>query len=312
MKLSHVALLLALLLVTGRTTNVLATDDTLAADQTAFLPFASQDTFQQAHPFQSPIRKFNNETAAIATTLYDTYYSNVNIAGTDGQSASHSTLVRGFQRYMSQVAANGNTALGYASYCLEQATKLLRYHGLNDEQAGLETADVFAYWVEMAETTSSENAESTANAKARRSEPVECLYVACNTRNDSSALLGTLGKVTVEYPLGSPSRSALIAEFYWADEEFCPTLASNVRFGNPWQFHIGNPDEDRTDSRQATASSIVTRLATWVQGSLDGWDVAFRNISRQIARLDWTLSLKSQSADRAVRNTAPASNPINR
>jgi hypothetical protein len=80
-----------------------------------------------------------------------------------------------------------------------------------------------------------------------------------------------------------------------------------------WCSVVGDANQGGTAEKQApVAPMMVARLAQWAKSSLDGWNAAFRNISRQIARLDWTFLLAGQTADRAVRNAAPAPSLIER
>jgi len=340
MKCSRVALLLTLVL-TGRTAGVLAADDgtTFAGQQTVLLPLPCLEPFRQGVPFQSPIGGRSDKLAANASSPYDMYYANgldwgyyeensqdenggqvsngdksgEKIAGADEDLAVDARLARSFQGGMSWRAASGKTAMGYASHCWEQAVTFLRDHSPNGEEAGLKPDDTSDDWAEADDETSPAETEHAAVGEPPRHEWVECLYVASCPKQNDAAFLATPGKVGVEYPLGSASQSAVFAEFYWADGEFCPSLASNSEIAMPWRSIFGDANQGRADNEQAPAApSMATRLANWAKSSLNEWNVAFRNISRQIARLDWTLLLKSRLGDRAVRNTAPASNPIER
>ena len=345
MKCSRVALLLLLVLTSG-TAGVLATDNgTAVVGQQVLPPLPCLETFRHVTLFQSPICKRGDELAAGAGSPYDTYYTNAldsgyyaensqdkrgeqfnnnaksgeTRVGADESSASDARLVS-FQRGMSWLAASGEQAMGYVSHCWEQAVTFLGDRDPSDEEVGLESDDAFEDWAEegwaeMADETHPVETEHVAVAKPPHSKRVECLYVASCPTYDNPAFLATLGRATIEYPLGVTSRSVLFGEYYCVDGEFCPTLTPNADFANQWRFLAGGTDQARTDDQQvpaASSTSLAIRLAHLAKSSLNEWNVAFRNISRQIARLDWTLLFRSQPADRAVQNTAPAAHRIAR
>jgi len=320
MKCSRVALLLLLVLTSG-TAGVLAAES-------GTVPLHGLETLRKTTAFQSPIRVDADELFSNASSPYDMYYANgrywagcdknsvsedADATGGAGELAIGANLGRCVRRGMSWLAANGKAAIGYASRYWEQAATFFRDHSLNGEEAGLNSDDMFDDFAETGDEVSPVAARHAAAIEPARPKPVECVYVTSCPRHNNATVLATLGKVTVEYPLGSAWQSALSGEFYWVNEESCPTLASNMDFTVPWQSTAGDANQGGKDQKQASAApSMATRLGHWVKSWLGEWNVAFRNISRQIARLDWTLLLKSQLPDRAVRNTAPASRPIQR
>ncbi len=333
MKCVHFALLL-LLVLTSRTTGVLAADDqaTVTGEQRMeqrTLPSLPSPATLRSTLHRSSIRINADETATNVFSAYDMYYASglycgdngensegiaeaqvsnsdaddVTTANTAGEPPSVAKLCCDVQRYMSRLATYGRMAAAYASQYWEQA-ETFRWEQEEKRaevgEAGVDSSESFDRF-----------------AIARRAmlgipahlEPVEYLYVAsCNNR----AILATLGKLTGEYRSGTASH-ALVGEFYRIDVETCSTLTPTADFAMPWRSNSGETSQDRKDVEQASApASVATRFEYWAKWWLGDWNVVFRNISRQIARLDWTTLLTGKSGGLAVRYPAAASQPLER
>ena len=221
----------------------------------------------------------------------------------------------------------------------EQAAALLREHERNDEEAGLELDDWFDCFAEGNCATLGEPAPISVAMESSprqipengtvpfsltrklgqspfgepvRPEPAERLYVTTCQHNDG-IILATLGKMTAEYRRGSTRYLTLSGEFYRIDDESCPAFVLNADFATASQPSAGEASQNRREQQQASGRlSTGAWLEYWAKWWLGDWDVVFRNISRQIARLDWTVLLTGRPSGLAVRNPAPASSSVAR
>jgi hypothetical protein len=345
MKCSHVALLLTLIL-TGRAAGALAADEaiTLSAvtgEGMAALRLPCLETFRLADSFRGgiSISMRDVEPAANAGSPYDTYYTNssywgysggnshdeatwqVNADGdrnvTSGEAekelAIGARLTQGFERGVSWLAANGKTTMGFASRCWQQMVAFVCNHGADGGEVGLDSEDDFDEVTETNDETNAVEAKQAIESKPACPKLVEYLFVTSGPQYDDVALLSRWGKPTIACPWGHTCQSAVCAEYCWSDGEFCANLTITAESAKRWCSVVGDANQGGTAEKQApVAPMMVARLAQWAKSSLDGWNAAFRNISRQIARLDWTFLLAGQTADRAVRNAAPAPSLIER
>jgi hypothetical protein len=104
-----------------------------------------------------------------------------------------------------------------------------------------------------------------------------------------------------------------VAEFCRIDAVTCSTRTPTADFAMPSQHGIGDASQDWDDQEQASAVPSVTTLwECWAKWWGGDENVVFRNISRQIARLDWTLLLTGRPSGLAIRGTMPAENSVER
>jgi hypothetical protein len=104
-----------------------------------------------------------------------------------------------------------------------------------------------------------------------------------------------------------------VAEFYRIDAESFSTLTPTVDFAMPRRYSSGATSQDEKQQELAlAATSLATQLEHWAKWWPGDWNVVFRNISRQIARLDWTTLLTGKSGGVAARNTTPLAHPVER
>jgi hypothetical protein len=274
MKCFAIALLLPLVL-TGQTTGVLGADDRAAVAMTEGY-----------------------------SSRYDMYYANGAASGPARHESSLGVrLGRGVQGYVSQLATYGKTAASYAWQYWKQATAFVRQQEKSRVEAELARHDRFDRLVK--------SARAAVGAAARR-EPVEWLYVT-SCKYNNGAIPATLGKVTGEYRWGYSAQTMLLAEFCRIDDEACPSFVTSSEFATLSQANAGEAKQDRKDREQAAAALLwAARFQQWTKWWLGDWDVVFRNISRQIARLDWTTLLTGKHSDLAVHNGTPASNSVER
>jgi hypothetical protein len=349
---SAIALLLTLVL-TGRMPELLAADDgmTLAARQVALLALPCPECLRPASPFQSPVCRHGDESAADASSPYDMYYSDglepgycagnfqsenggqsngndkngmTEDSGREG-SAIDARLARSLHGGASWLAAAGKTVMDYASCWWEQG-RFVRENNPGGDEAELKSVDASDDGMKTAENASSAETERTVVGEPPRQPLVECLYVAAGPKFGDAARFAAPGRISVQHSLGFAPQSAVFAEFYWVGGEVCPNLTTDADATVPWRVILddGGPGAKgdspifaegkvgTVSEQPASALSVAMWLVDWVKASLADGDAAFRSISQRIARLDWTLLLNGQSEDRAVRNTAPASNPIAR
>ena len=191
--------------------------------------------------------------------------------------------------------------------------KFVRDRGVSGSPVGLDPDDDFDEMAEMDDETSAVEAKHVAVSQPAHSKLVEYLCVTSCPQYDDVAFLASWGKPTIACPWGHTCQSALSGEYCWSVGEFFADLTVTAESAERWCSVVGDVDQGRTAEKHPSATpTMAARLAQWAKSSLEEWNVAFRNISRQIARLDWTALLAAGTADRAVRNTAPASNPIER
>jgi hypothetical protein len=334
MKCPRIALLLLALIVASQTAGIRAADycALLANEQATLLPLPGLENFWSTNSCQSPVAQQNDEAVADAGSPYDMYYARGlylgslaktsdgetgrEKAGFDEQTVVNATLDRCFQFSVSWFAINGKTALGYASRGWEQAVTFLRDHNPNSDETGLELDDTLDY---LADLTDEMGPAESEQAESPMPEPVGHLFVVSRLNYGNTLVLGTLGKnVAIEDASVSETQHPLFAVF--CSDDLAPTaeVAANFDAAALWQaaaspaLTLSEQAEQRPAGVFSAATSVVTRVTQWVKWQFNPWNVAFRNISQQIARLDWTLWLKSEHADRAVRNTMPVKNPINR
>jgi hypothetical protein len=326
----HIALLLPLVL-TGRTTGVLAANDcpTVAAQQRILLPPFWPEALRQTPPFQSPVRIDADLRAADVFSPYDMYYANglywgdcgENPTAKSGSQANNraansatnasvyevwsigTTLGRYVQSYMPQLAACGKTAFVYASKYWKQTAAFVRDRETCRAETRLHPHDKFG-----------------CVAKGDRAmpgilvlpEPAERLYVTICPYN-KGAILATLGKVRAEYRWGPAPHATLLGEFYQIDDESCPTFAATGDFAASSQSGAGEANQvQKAPGQTSAAPSVATWWEQWARWWLGDRNVVFRNISRQIAGLDWTILLTGKPSDLSVRSTAPAANSVAR
>jgi hypothetical protein len=308
----QIALLLPLVL-TGRTTGVSAVNDqpTASSQERIVLPLARWETLHRTSAFQSRIGDDADRLNADVFSPYDMYYAK-GATKTDIHPLSiGARLSRCVERYTSQIASYGKTAVVCASQYWKETLAFVREREMDlatGEGAGLD-----------------DTAESGATPapQAVRCESVERLYVTTCEYSDVTSLT-TLGKVTADYRRGPSRYATLLGEFYRIDEESCPAFVANGDFAALSQARGEEADQEENDrgvegesptladTNSRIAASAATWMERWATLWLGDWDVVFRNISRQIARLDWTVLLTGRAWGLAVRSTGPASESVER
>jgi hypothetical protein len=293
MKCVQIALLLPLVFA-GRATGALAANDrpTIAGQLRIALPPTWPETLRQTTPFQSRIDIDANGLRAdffspYDFSPYDAYYANsATSAKTHNKSSVGARLSGCVQGYVSQLATYGKAVAVYASRYWKQVATYLHEREKNSAEAGL--------------------------ASQTRREPTEWLCVMSYKDNDG-VILATLGKVTPEYRLGPVPRPALLGEFCQIDDERCPIFVDSAESAAPSQPGVGEANQGgRSRAQASVAQSVATRLQQLAKWWLGDWDVVFRNISGQIARLDWTVLLTGKPSDLAVHNMLPAPEAVKR
>ncbi|MFZ1932940.1 MAG: hypothetical protein WCB27_01555 [Thermoguttaceae bacterium] len=274
MKCLAVALLLPLVL-TGQTTGVSVADDRS--------PVAMTEGF---------------------SSRYDMYYANGAASGdAPHESSLGARLGRGVQGYVSQLSGYGEMAATYAWRYWKQAMAFVRQQEKSRVKAELARRDRF--------DRLAKSAHAAIGAAARR-EPGEWLYVT-SCKYNNGAIPATLGKVTGEHRWGYSTQTMLLAEFCRIDDEACPSFATGAELATLSPSGAGEANQDRKDREQVSAAaSWATRLQQWTRWWLGDRDVVFRNISRQIARLDWTTLLTGKHSDVAVHSGTHASSSVER
>jgi hypothetical protein len=349
------ALLLPLVL-TGRTTAVLAANDRpTAASQPTLPPVAWPESLRQAPSCQSPVRSDADLLSADVLSQYDTYYANGlywgnrdgNAMGKDGShvdnnGARGATKANTYDvwsigakwgwcvhRYVPQAAIYGKIAVAYASqYCQEAAT-FVRELEEDGTEAELVSSDKLDRRVEESRVGlgGGTSAGETPAPQETRHDSAERLYVIrCDYNN--RAILARLGKATPNYRLTPSPYATLLGEFYRLDDEACPAFVTSANFAALLQARNeesdwgdkdgsikGNVKEESDIFANAKIETIlvtVTGMDYWASWWTGDWGVVFRNISRQIARLDWTVLLTGKLSKVAAHKTAPAAGAIKR
>jgi hypothetical protein len=233
-----------------------------------------------------------------------------------GELATSLILGRHAQRCLAWLVANGKIAVDCASYCSKQVAAFIRQHAPNGEEDVEQNDDIFDIidqFAEMGDETNTVESEQSAAGKTAHPEPVEFVVVTPCPESGRATLFRTLGRVTPEGRQGLTSHPALMGEFVWIDEETSPKWALSADFATPCCPSPHDVAETPRGQVQASgAHFMVTLLEYCAKYCLGDWNVVFRNISRQIARLDWTPLVKGTPSDLAVRNTVPASAFIGR
>jgi hypothetical protein len=344
MKCSIAALLLTLVLADRPAVATTADDETnMVARQTSLLPSPCEEFFGRATRFQSPIGAQNGEVDRDgADSLYDKYYSGgLEQQPSEGDSKDGATaqassddedeitaapdreltdeptigsrLAGGLQLGISWLATSGETALGFASKWWEQGVTFLPAQNPSSEEVAGGSNGVAEDRAEANEDAPQTEAEQSALVEPPHHEWTERLYVTPSQNGIDMASLASPGRLNIEHSLGIGPKSAVFADFYWAEGDVSTGMPLISDIAMPWRSVFEEVKQDTTGKASTPATpSLARRMADWAEASLGDWTVAFRNISRQIARLDWTLLLKDGVGDRAVRNTVGASNPIER
>ena len=283
MECSGVALVLVLVLA-GQTTDVLPTNDhaLVVGRQEMLPPLDLPETLRQLTLCQSPIRSDADEASAEVLSRYDMYYANGLYRG-NCENSQHND--GGPVHNSDASGATGTKTPHESPFSAKMRCCILRCMS----------------WLAGYGTT------AIARTSICRDDPAERLYVTTCNRNDG-IILASLGKLTGEYRLESTRYSTLLGEFYRIDDESCPAFTLNADFATAWQPSVAGANRERKKQEQASAElSIGTWLDYWATRWLGDWNAVFRNISRQIARLDWTVLLTGKSSGLAVRHPAPAS-----
>ncbi len=349
MKCFHIALLLPLVL-TGRTPGVLAANDcpVVVGEQGVLMSMAWPKALRRTSVFQSRIGLDADQLTANVFSPYDMYYANggyrANQAGSrpsdDGSQVNDSAadeamrakmhdvltvaarLGRYAEHYASQVAAYGKAAVVYASQRWTQAAAFVHEREKNGAESGLAHRD-------RRDRVAQRNRAGLGMAPP--SEPVEYLYITSREPNQG-AILATLSKAVVEYRLRPSQYATLLGEFCQVDDQLFATVTPTADFAMPWGPNVEDVEVEIKRDRNVKGSGSglaqtktgafpqtkigtvpwavpLEQLAKWWLGD---WDVVFRDISRQIAGLDWTVVLTGRPSHLAVHGTAQASKPVER
>jgi hypothetical protein len=334
MKCFHVALVL-LLVFAGRTTGVAAAneDATVASQEGMLLTPAWREIFRQSPAYTSPAGNDADQFTADVFTGYDAYYANTlcrsGSSGKDSACTSSSPVAQEetadgatlkvrtalafgarvcccAKPWMSSLAAYSETAAVYASECWNETVASICERATSRDETGL------AVRSRMGETVA---------PGGELPESIERVYV--TSCRSSRPILATLGKPTAEYRMAPPPQATLLGEFYTIDAPSCPAFVTEADFAALSQASAEEAIRGgrglRADSKDRTfADSVIgtirsaTWLGQWTAWWMVDWDVVFRNISRQIARLDWTIVLTGRPSDLTVRNMASGSGSVER
>jgi hypothetical protein len=243
-------------------------------------------------------------------------FANTRTGKVSGQLTTSLLLGRHAQRCLTWLVANGKMALDCASYCSEQVAAFIRQHEPNGEEDIGQNDDIFNLFDQVAEMGDEANTvepEQTAAGKPTHPNPVEFLVVTPCPESSRTTFFRRLGRVTLEDRQGLTSHPALMGEFVWIDPETSPKWALNADFATPCCPNAQNATETPAGQAQASGTPVMVRFLEYcAKCCLGDWNVVFRNISRQIALLDWTPLVKGTPSDLAARNTVPASAFIGR
>jgi hypothetical protein len=232
-------------------------------------------------------------------------------------------------RYVPQLAIYGKTAVNYASQHWNEAAAFV--HELEKDRTESELVSHSKLDCRIEDSCVGPRGSALASEapapRAARHEPAERLYVIrCDYNN--RAILATLGKATPNYRQAPSPYATLLGEFYQIDDEACPAFVASTNFAalsqarneeHDWGEKDGNIEGNVEGESHIFANAKIERIlltvtgmdcwARWWQGD---WGVVFRNISRQIAGLDWTVLVTGKPSKIAAHKTAPAANAIER
>lgn len=286
MKCLRTTLLVALALVSQTAGTSAAINRTMLLDtDTVLLPLPCLESFLQPSLFQdiTPFQALFQDKACLpsensftlTSSPYDSYYTGKRTIDIKERLAG--ILRCGiYHRGMSLLAANRKTAMSYVSNYWQQAV---------------------AYCRNLADS------KRIADNKSPTFSNIN-FWSQLDNRVFGGEKYGFVGKTSLP---------DLFGESCWTDKATHPSLVLYLEFAKPWHSIGGNAYRNCAKAEPTLAApSLRTWLIGWAKCSLDGWNVAFRNISQQIARLDWTLLLSKRPANQSAQNATPASKPIER
>lgn len=311
MKCFYIALLLTLAL-SGRTTGALAADyETGASRRWLHLPPDWPETLRPAIPLQYRLRNGTDALSADTISLYDLYYVNglrSDKIDDDATSRVLTLVVRlgcCMEPNLSQVAAHGRTAAGYAWQYCQRATAFVGERQRDCAEAKVIPHGKIGRLVKESDIAPHE---------PTRSETVESFLVMLNNPNNRQ-FFATLGRVA-EFRRDPSLYATLSGEFCRLDTESCNMRTPTAEFAMPREYGFADaisdlkvPDEAPATGSAAAQFKQFQKLAYWWLG---GSNAVFRNILHQIARLDWTVLLSATRPDLATGKTSPASGPVAR
>ena len=234
--------------------------------------------------------------SACVLSPYDRYYVHAAAQGTAHPDLPIGAILdRCIPGYLSQLTGSGERAAGYAWQCCKDAVALVCPREKSREQPSPARRDKSDRLVK--------NSRAAAAAAAR--QPVEWLCVTSCTYPSWPTLV-TPDRATGECWRGHAANAVLLADFCRIDDESCLAFSSGA------DLLARNGHGGRNVERASAVSLWAVRLEPWARFWLGAWDVVFRNISQQIARLDWTTLLTDKSRGLAAHKATPVSNSAER